>query len=858
MQTLIRRAIVWWSRNRPARKLTEALEVHRRMLERHVRAPGAGADHDKSDAARRSGNRTSITEQSRDVRRLSWLSDLAQDLRFGARALRRRLAFSGAVVATLAVAVSANSVIFTVVDRAILRPLPYPAPNQLVAVFHRDARHGTNDKASGAEVAAWSARSGPFESVAFSWDAQYTLTSSRAPVVLRGFQVSSRFFATLGAAPALGRTFAARDTIEGANRVAVLSDHLWRTEFDADRNIVGRVIRLDDAPYVVVGVMPSSFAHPDATIDLWTPLAMPIGLAANTSLHAFNVVARMRPGATVATSSAALRGDATLESLRDLYLGSARSVIWLLQGAVCFLLLIAAANVTNLVLAYATTLRREADLRRALGASSGRVARGVIAQVLVLVSVGLATGLAIADVGIGTVPAFMSQLFGAMPADLGDGISALAVAVAVLFMLLITAVAGSVMTFGSGAGSPATLLTTVRAGAGRGVARLRAAIIVAQVAVSLLLLAASALLIRSYLRLEHRSLGFATTNRLTFMLMPQPTRYPASRVSGYVEQVLAQIRAVPGVRSVAATSAIPLTGTDARRRLVLPGELDSAAANVVHYRVVSQSYFATMSIPVRSGRAFTRDDRVGSRQVAMVNELLARERWPGGSPIGETVIIAGGPAPETAEIVGVLADVRHEGPGTDPEPEIYRPLDETYWPFFGIVVQTSADPAAMTKAVERAVWSVDRTQAIDGVRTLDDIAASAVALRRASMLIVSAFALAAALLAAVGIFSVMSYVVSLRTQEIAVRLALGARPGDVMRQVVLSGTRLAFAGGAAGAVASYVLMRYLVTPLFDADPGDAVSLGVAFGAIVSVGFIASYLPARRAARTDPVTALRST
>ena len=531
----------------------------------------------------------------------------------------------------------------TIVDRAILRPLPYGDPGSLVAAFHRNTVQARDDKATGAEVERWSNLTGVFSSVAFAWDAQYTLTSSSPAIALRAFQFSTNMFSTLGVHPALGRTFASGDEVPGADHVTVLSDHLWRTAFNAAPNVVGRIVRLDDAPYTIIGVMRPSFAHPDATIDLWTPLAMPAGLASNNSLHVFNVVGRLRPGLSIAAARGRLGNDVHLETLRDLYLGPARPVIWVLQGAVLLLVLIAAANVANLVLAHATTARREVALRRALGASSGRVTRSFVTQGFILAAAGCIGGIVVADVGLFAVPASLRQLFGAMPADWSHGVSAAAVVASVGLSIALAFAIGLAMSAGSRSTPGTALRSDSRGGAAsRGVTQLRGALIVAQIAVSLVLLASSSLLVRSYLNLERRSLGFETANRLTFLLQPQANRYAdLARMSSYVDQVLARIRAVPGVSAVAAASAVPLTGTDARRRLVLPGATDSAGANVIHYRVVSPGYFATMGIPLRAGRALTSADRAGAPDVALVNETLARTHWPSESPIGKTVTIAG-------------------------------------------------------------------------------------------------------------------------------------------------------------------------------------------------------------------------
>lgn len=860
MNAFFRRIADWWHRDRLGRELDDELRFHRRMLERDQLAFGATTDRAARYASVRLGNVTSIKERSRDVWNPVWFDALIGDTRHALRVLRRHLAFTATVVVTLGLAVGANTLMLTIVDRTLLRPLPYQNPDGLVAAFHRDVKFARDDKATGAEVARWAALSPVFASVAFAWDAQYTMTSATPAVVLRGFQFSPNMFAVLGVHAAIGRTLAGGDEVPGSDHVVVLSDHLWRSAFAASRDVVGQVIRLDDAPYLVVGVMPASFAHPDATIDLWTPLAMPVGLASNNTLRAFNVVARLRDGVTAADARKRLPNDVRIESLRDVYLGPAKPVIWVLQGAVLLLVLIAGANVANLVLAHATTARREVALRHALGASRRRVIGGFVIQGVVLALLGCAVGIAVANIALSAIPSAIGRLFaGALPLGLDEGLAAGAVTTAIGTTIVLGIVIGLLMALSSRSAPGVGLRTDARAASTNpSVVDVRAAVIVVQIAVSLVLLASSALLVRSYLNLERRSLGFGTAGRLTFLLQPQANRYPdLPRMSGYVDEVLAKIRALPGVEMAAATSAVPLTGPDARRRLVIPGARDSADASVIHYRVVSPDYFATMAIRLRAGRSFSSDDRAAGLPVAVVNETLARSRWPGESPVGKTVTIAGGPVSSTAVIVGVVADVRHEGLAAEVQPELYRPIDQAFWPFVGIVAKTTTDPAAASKSVERAVWAVNASQPIEDVRTMDDVAAESVALRRVSMLVVSAFAIAAGLLSAVGIYGVIAYVVSLRTRELGIRVALGADPMSVMRHVVGSGARLALAGAAAGIGATLGVTHFLSALLFGVPPRDPSSVGAALVLTILVSLAASYFPARRASRIDPAITLRS-
>jgi putative ABC transport system permease protein len=785
--------------------------------------------------------------------------------------LRRRPGFTLLSVITLAVGIAGTTAIFTLVDRALLRPLPYRDADRLVAVWHRDVEHARNDKATGAELTAWQTARRVFEDVAFSWDAQYTLTSVEQPMALRGFQFSTNFFSLLGARAALGRTFVADDEARDGGRVVVLSHHLWQNAFGSAPDIVGKIIQLDGAPYTVIGVMPRQFAHPVVGIDVWTPLAFPTDLAQNNSLHAFNVVGRLQPGLTaslaereltrLARSGNPTTGEAVriaLQSLRDSYLGPVGPVLWILQAAVVLLLLIAVANIANLILAHASTVRREVAVRRALGGSAGRLFRQFVAQGLTLTIVSAILGLTLAAFVVEALPrAFEGQL-GSLPVDASTGLSWPALAMSAVLTVGVGVALGALIALSTRDTSHEELRAAGRAYTNRHIAvRLRGAIVVLQVAVSLLFVATAGLLVKSFIKLNARQLGIATDHRLAFLLQLPANRYEGvTRTAAYVDQILGALRAVPGVQSAAATSALPLSGMDARRVLVVPGDRDTTRQRVIHFRVISPEYFATMGIPVLRGRPFTLGDGGDGVGVAIVSARLAKLRWPGENPIGKTVMIAGGPTTSTVQIVGVVGDVRHEGLAADPQPEVYRPLNQVYWPFFAVVVKTTFEPHVATRAAEQAVWSINRAQPVDRVRTMESIAAESVGLRRASMELLSVFGVFAALLATFGIYGVVSYVVSLRTREIGIRIALGAVPRHLTASIVAGGVRLAVIGAALGLAATVLTTRFVASLLFGVTATDGATLAGAVLATVGVALVASYFPARRAAHVDPAVTLR--
>jgi len=799
-------------------------------------------------------------------------------LRYAIRQLLKSPGFTIASVVTLALGIGASTAIFSVLHAVLLRALPYRQAERLVAVWQLNLERQARDKVTCADYADWKARNHVFEDLAYSMDEPYTLTdNTETPQSVVGFQFSTNLFSLLGAQPFLGRTFLPEDGEPGKDHVLVLSHRLWEKRFASDRSVVGRSVRLNGEPYTIIGVMPPEFAHPGTFVDLWTPIALASNWFENRKLHVLHVVARLRPGVRLEQAQKEmdlLTGElarqypdtnknwgARLAPIRDLYTGNLREALWVLQAAVLLMLIIACANVANMMLAQASTREREVAIRLALGARRRHLFSQFLTQGLILASLGAAGGLLLAFWGVQILPQMFSTQLSRMPlpAHPSDWIDW----PVLLFALTTAAVAGVVFGLMPAFRAPRlpqeVLKAGVRGPTGHALSvRLRSVLIVSQVALSLMLLAGSGLLIRSFLRLQKQSLGFQTDRVAASFLLLAPNRYlDGNATTNFLEQVLSRLKAVPGVESAGAVSTLPLSGNDARRPFTIPGQPEEAGRpNVARFRLVTPDYFQTMRIPLKRGRPFDERDRTGSAEVVLISEGLARHFWPNEDPVGKIITVPDMLTPAMRQIVGVVGDVRHYGLAEEAPIEIYRPFYQARWPFFTLVARASLDSVQLGNTLRQAVASVDKDQPIQSVRMMEELASDSVALRRASMVLLAIFAAVALLLAALGIYSVMSYTVARRTQEIGIRMALGAQSRDVLRLVTREAILLALAGVVFGLLGAFALTRFLGTLLYGVQPIDPVTfLGVSV-LLIFVALLASYLPARRAAKVDPIVALR--
>ena len=873
MSKLWRRLAFVLFRRRFDSDLDEEMRFH---LEMKARAGGesAGAGY----AARRQfGNTLLLREQSREEWEWMWIETLLQDLRYGARMLRRNPGFTLAAALTLALGIGASTAIFSVVHAVLLRPLPYRNANEIVALWEWNTHEHHINTVAGANYADWKARNRVFADMAYSWDEAYTLTGAANPEAVFGYTLSCNFFPLLGTKPLLGRTFLRDECQAGKDHVVVLSHAFWQRRFAADPTIIGRSIQLNHQPYTVIGIMPAEFAHPSTITALWTSLAFPSDFMASRKDHVLRVVARLRSGVTMERARAEMNALANqmarehpesnagmsveIWPIRDFYTGSVKTSLWVLQGAVLVMLLIACANIANLLLSRAGARGREMAVRLALGAGRVRLFRQLLTEGMLLGTLGGAAGVALAFWGAGALVTLLpssvvSMLDAAHPAQW--------ISVPVLLFALALSVACGVV-FGAAPALSASVApdATLRSSGrnlteNRGKMRLSSTLVVAQIALSLMLLTGAGLLIRSFLRLEMRDYGFRTDHVLTLQLMGRSTGFGSAGMASLLAPALERIEALPGVRAAGAISAMPLTGFSAHRNFAIPGqpEVPYGQQPVAGFHVVTPHYFQAMSIRLLRGRYFDQHDDANSAGVAIINETVARRFFPNQNPVGKTIRVADGATQAVREIVGVVGDTRHEQLADAPDPEIYRPFAQAYWPFAGIVVQTAGDPLALTAAVRAAIWAVDKEQPIDAVMTLEQRAETTLAPRRANLTLLSLFAAIALLLAAIGIYGVSAYAVSRRTHEIGIRMALGAESRQVTGMVMGKALRLALGGLGIGIVATAAMTRLMEGLLVDVSSLDAVTFLAAPAVLGAVAGLAAYLPARHASQVDPMEALR--
>jgi predicted permease len=779
-------------------------------------------------------------------------------------------------ILTIALGIGGNAAIFGITDRVLLRPLPYHEPDRLVWIASIHSARGQYSKSSGWDFNSWKEQTAIFESVDAYWDRGYTITGAAYPEALVGWQFTPTLFATLGAQPALGRTFTSEDGLPGHDNVVVLSDALWRRRFDGASDAIGRTLQLDGRDYTIVGVMPPGFAHPYSIAQLWTPLTDMPALAADRKQRPLRVVARLRDGVTRRDAEAALASiaermarefpdthagwSASVRPLRDFYTGDIGQLLWVIQGSALILLLIAASNVASLVLVRASGRQRETAIRLALGAGKMTLLRMHLAEGLALATVAGALGLLLASWGERLLPRLIGERLRPLAIEVGpgliDGRVILAAAAAAVTIGLLFGAAPLIHSRGRRQALAGTLMAGGRGSAGDRRTRLvRNGTVTFQVALSVALLIGAALLVRSFASLQTRTFGFRTAGVITAQLQLPGDRFGGERSAAFLERVVAGLEALPGVESAAAINTVPLTGFNALRPYQLPGR--SPEDRFAEFRLVTPNYFRTMAIPLLRGRAFDDRDRSGTQPVVIVNETVARRLWPGMDPIGQTLIVPDMMTPEPRVVVGVAGDTRHHDLAKDPEPEIYRPAYQMAWPFFGLVVRTPLAAEQIERSLRQVAAGVDSSVPVSAVRAFDELADATWAWRRSSMAILSAFGGIAWLLALVGIYGVIAYSVTQRSREIGVRMALGARPADIARTILMQGTFMTGLGIGIGVVLSAALARALGTLLFGVAPIDPLTfLLVSIVTFVS-SLAASAAPALLASRLDPNLVLRA-
>jgi len=800
------------------------------------------------------------------------------DLRFALRSLLKNPGFTALAVVTLALGIGANTAIFSFVYGMLFRPLPYPEPDRLVMIWQDyRARGGPRDEwASPANYIDWRAETSIFAGVAVARGTRANLFDGREAVALAAARVTAEYFDVFGVRPALGRAFRDEECRPGGPNVAVISDAFWKQRFNGDGGILGRTVTINDEPHEIVGVMPPGFRPPivRSSAQVWLPERINPASPSRGSV-VFRAFGRLKPGVTLERAAAHMDGVAArlqkthadsnrgvgiyVQSLHEQVTAPIERGVLVLGGAVLLVLLIACANVANLLLVRMAGRAREFAVRAALGASRGRMVRQLLSESLVLAAAGAAGGLLLAYWAVGALVALAPAGTPRLEDVRVDGVTF----VVALALLSITAVLfGLAPALHAARGNLTGALKEGGRGTTAGGGRvLRRVLVVAETAIALMLLAGAGLLLRSFLYLQTVDRGFDPNGVVVADVFPPPATYADQRsVVAFLDAVVERVRALPGVATAATVSNLPLGGSDTDMYFRIEGGPQAERPPTVWYRVVSSDYFNAMRIRLVRGRALNDGDRASAPGAVVINETLARRHWGAADPIGSRVLVDDRPqsAHQSYTVVGVAADVRHSGPQEPSRGEMYLHYRQYADRRATLVVRvTGQDPMQLAGPLRAAVQSVAAAVPVANIGTLAELDRDAVSQPRLMMLLVGCFGVVALALAALGLYGVLAYVVAQRTSEMGIRMALGARPADVIRLVVGQGLAVTAAGLAAGLFGAFFLTRALATLIYGVGPRDALTFTIAPALLLIAAVLASYLPARRASRVDPVVALRS-
>jgi putative ABC transport system permease protein len=840
----------------------------------HIRE-GLSPAEARAAAQRQFGNAALLRESSGDIWGWRSLQNFAQDLRYGARALLRTPGFTLLAIVTLALGIGANTAIFSVVNAVLLNPLAYRDPGRLVTLLHSGAA-----PAAPANYIDWRDQSRSFDAMAAAQYWSPNLTGVDSPEHLTGLQVTQNMFPLLGIAPLLGRTFLPGEDQSGAEHEIILSYRLWQRRFNGDPQVLGKPILLDGQSFTIVGVMPASFQFAPfwAThAELWTPLAFGDRLH-DRGGNSLRIFARMKPGVTLASARAevaAITGrleaqypgtnrQVRVTPLKENVVGKVETPLLIVLCGVGFVLLIACANVAHMLLARTSDRQREIAVRTALGAGRGRVMAQFLTENLLLAGLGAAAGLLLALWGV-------KALVALSPADIPRVDTVTLDARAILFLLatavLTAALFGLAPAMQATAGDLSAALKEGGRGGSDGVRRnrLRGFLVVSEFALAFILLIGAGLMIRSFFALQAVNPGFDPHHVLSMVVSVAGSREaPEGPREIFYRQLLDRVRNVPGVESVGAINHLPLAGDlwewsfmiDGRPK-ARPGEAPYAV-----YRLAMPGYFETMRLPILRGRAIAITDDSRAPGVAVINQAAAAKYWPGKDPIGQRISLDEG---VRVTVIGISANAKQGDWAEGPDPEVYQAALQNH-PFLGelrshmsyltLVIRTAGNPADMASAVKQTVWQMDRNLPISEVLTMDQAVADKTAEPRFLALLLAVFAAVALLLAAVGIYGVMSYAISRRTHEIGIRMSLGATRADVLRMVLRQGMVQALAGSLAGGAGALLLARLMSRMLYGVRPNDPLTFGTVSMVLGAAALLAICVPARRATRIEPMVALR--
>ncbi len=801
------------------------------------------------------------------------MPNIIPDLRFALRSLKKSPGFTAVAVLTLALGIGANTAVFSLINAVLLRPLPYAQPDRLVLVWESAPFFGLRDSpVSPANYVDWKARSRSFEEMGALEDRTYRLIGQGTPEVVQGGLVTANVWRALGTRPALGRVFREDEDRPGAPKVAVISESFRRRRFGDEPHVIGATITLNDEKHTIIGVLAPGTEPPSEYSgelgDIWTPFGStyPPEEWTRRGRHNWMVIARLRPGVTLGQANAEMKAigaslareypetnaqvGAFVAPLRDHFVTSSRRVLMILLGTVIFVLLIACSNLANLLLSRAANRSKEIAVRAALGAGAWQLVRQFLCESLLLCAAGGLLGLFLAK----TTFRFLAHL---APGDMA-GFKTLAVDARVLAFTLGIAVLTAVA-FGlvpllqlRRLDVSHSLKQSARTLAASGSRRVRALLICSEVALAFVLLIGAGLLIQTCARLRGVDMGCRTTNVLTLEMPPSQAHRGIAKSVPYQREVLRRITAIPGVASAGFTNHIPLGFKGDITGIGADGH-DAARRFQCNMRMAGPGYLRAMGIPLLRGRDIDERDVDGAPRVVLINETLARTLWPNEDPIGRKLHFG---KELKVPVIGVVGDIHQSGLDVPPKPEFYISTLQSPYPPTSLAIHTKVDPASVAAAVRRAIWSVDPDQPITGMATMEEILDGEVFQRRIQMALLAAFAGLALLLAAIGIYGVLAHIVGRQVPEIGLRMALGASPSDILRGVVGHGLKLAAAGACFGVAGALALSRLLTTVLFGVKPTDPATYTIVAFVVLASAAAASYLPARRAFRVDPIVALR--
>jgi putative ABC transport system permease protein len=863
IQFFVRR---FFRRARSEQDLQAELQSHLELDVRQRMERGESTVSARNAALRDFGNVGLVAEVTRDMWGLAWLEELMADSRYALRVLRKSAGLSMVVVLLLALGIGTTTGIFTLVERVLLRPLPFPDPDELVMIWEVPPETKKPNVVALDNFVAWKERSHSFQRMAAFFNVPMNLLDQQQSEQVPGLRVTSEFFATLGTPALLGRTFRPDEYWHENPREVVLSYQTWQSRFGGRADVIGKRISVDVTHLEIIGVMPPGFGFPNLEADLYTPLP----IDPKEGGRNFSVVGRLRTGVSVAAARAEMAAiaartatedvsmnagwSATVVPLLDQTVGSIRPVLLILFGATGLILLLVCANIANLLLMHSSTRIREISIRLALGAGRFRIVRQLFVESLVLALLGGLGGIAIAFLLVTLMGHYLPDSLG-IPRLHEVVVDRVALGFSVTTTVMSAVVFGLVPAFQALKRDLIRDLHAVTRSITSG-GRLRNLLVVAEVALAVVLVVAAGVMVRSFIRLLRVNPGFHAEHVLTLRMLLLPVRDEQFHAD-VVRDILTRIRTLPGVVAAGSIGILPMEGTNSgtwyyRADQPEPAPSRRPAGDV---SIITPGYFRALGIPMLRGRDFDEHDRSGSRQVAILNQTAAGLFFPHEDPIGKRLRVWWNHSP-TVQIVGVAGDIRHSQLNSPPDPCLFMPNDQQPFPFTSLVVRTSGDPLALTGAIRQQIRDVDADQGVSNVETMAQLVSDSVARPRVESFVLTTFGLLAIILACIGLYGVISYSVTQRSRDIGIRLALGAATFSIFRAVLVEGLRLTVVGMLVGLAGVLLLMRYVRSLLFEIQPTDPVTLVGVFSLVIAVSLLACCWPAHRATRVDPAVTLR--